>query len=101
MGFAKKALQFASKTQPHSWFLDKKTNASIDLGGQITGAYDDIYKVKDPEAIPTASTDGAASSQADFARRLAKKANGRDSTIRTSPAGALYGGSPAKSLLGS
>lgn len=100
MGFVKNALQFGSKTHPHSWFLDKKTNASTDLGGQLTGAYDDLYKVKDQEPIPSPSVDNAAFTERDRTRRLAKRANGRDSTIRTSPQGAAYSGAP-KSLLGS
>lgn len=100
MGFAKKAVAFGSKLNPHSWFLDKRTNASTDFAGQVSGAYDDLYKPKAVAPIPNVDTTQPSYDAADIARRLAKKANGIDSTIRTSPAGALYTAQP-KALLGS
>lgn len=106
MGFAKtgisKFLKFGG--MDHRWIgqaiLGKKTAATIDPLGQVLGDYDSLYKPKDVQPIPTENTDAAAINERDIARRRAMQANGRDSTIRTSPAGALYSGTP-KSLLGS
>jgi hypothetical protein len=105
MGFvhkiAQKGLAFGNKLNPHTWALGERQSAAMDLGGQVAGAHDDLYKPKDIAAAPSADTSVDAYTQRDFARRLAKRASGRDSTIRTSPAGAaLYSAQP-KSLLGS
>jgi len=81
--------------------LGKKAFSNIDLAGQVIGQYDSMYKPKEVQDIPSPITDSAEFTARDQARRLAKKANGRDSTIRTSPAGAtLYSAQP-KALLGS
>lgn len=50
--------------------------------------------------IPTTDTESEGFAARDNMRRLVKRANGRDSTIRTSAAGALYTAQPQK-LLGS
>lgn len=105
MGFvhklAQKGLAFGNKMNPHTWALGERQSAAMDLGGQIAGAHDDLYKPKAVADIPSPIVDSAAFTERDQARRLAKKANGRDSTIRTSPAGAtLYSAQP-KTLLGS
>lgn len=101
MGFAKKALHLADGRWIGQAVLGKKVASSIDLAGQIVGDYDKLYKPKDVQDIPSPISDSAAFTARDQARRLARKANGRDSTIRTSPAGAaLYSPQP-KTLLGS
>lgn len=79
----------------------KKTFASIDLGGQVLGQYDELYKPDAVEPAPSPlDTGGEAYTARDNIRRRAAKAQGRDSTIRTSALGAPYTGSPAKLLGG-
>jgi hypothetical protein len=99
---AKSFLKFQAKTSGIRALVGDKQFGTMDLAGQLAGVYDDRYKVKPIEPIPTDSPadQNAPGQAADFARRLARKANGRDSTIRTSPAGALYTATP-KTLLGS
>jgi hypothetical protein len=107
MGFAKKIpgaagfLNFTSKTSGLRALVGKDQFASMDLGGQVAGIYDDKYKPKDVQPIPSADVGSDPLVAADRMRRLAKRASGLDSTIRTSPAGAtLYSAQP-KVLLGS
>lgn len=98
---AKGFLKATAKTSGIRALVGDKAFGNMDLAGQLAGVYDDRYKVKDPEAIPSPVADAAAPfAAADNVRRLAKRAAGRDSTIRTSPAGALYTAQP-KALLGS
>lgn len=104
MGFAKKAFGAAHR-YTGGWVgesvLGKKTMAQLDPAGQILGNYDSLYKPKDVPPIPSAADNQQSSvDAADIARRLAKAAAGRDSTIRTSAAGALYSAQP-KVLFGS
>ena len=102
MGFAKKALHLADGRWIGQAVLGKKFAASIDPAGQVVGDYDNLYKVKPIAPIPqVADAAGSTVNAADIARRLAKAAQGRDSTIRTSPAGALYPTTPGPLLLGS
>jgi hypothetical protein len=96
----KKAGKLAGKMQPHSWVLGEKASKSLDFGGQLVGAYDDQYKPAEIEAAPTPIVDDQAYVQRDRIRRIAKKAQGRDSTIRTSSTAAPYTGAPAKLLGG-
>lgn len=77
----------------------QKTFSGLDLGGQILGQYDNLYKPADIAAAPSPSTDAPAYEARDRIRRMAKRAQGIDSTVRTSSAGAPYTGQPA-SLLG-
>lgn len=103
----RKLTKFANKTMPHTWVMGEKASAQYDLAGQVFGAHDDLYKPKDAPAIPTDDGTGndaeaAALIARDRMRRMARRANGLDSTIRTSPTGAaaLYTAQP-KQLLGS
>jgi hypothetical protein len=82
--------------------MGEKASAQFDLAGQLTGAHDHLYKPAAVEPIPTDNTDNAALIERDRTRRMAKRAAGLDSTIRTSPSGAaaLYTPQP-KTLLGS
>lgn len=112
MGFAKKMFtpqgirdQLTYSGIDHRWIgkaiLGKKVASQVDLGGQLMGDYNSLYKPANVPAIPATGTDTAALVERDRMRRLAKQANGIDSTIRTSPAGAtLYSPQP-KTLLGS
>jgi hypothetical protein len=93
--------RFLNKTQPHTWVMGEKQSAQFDFAGQATGAHDHLYKPANVQPIPTSDTDSAALVERDRMRRVAKRAAGLDSTIRTSPAGAtLYNPQP-KALLGS
>lgn len=98
----KQGAKDVNAVSPHSWFLSKKQSASMDLGGQLLGAHDDLYKPAKVEPIPQTDTTNDAMAASDRARRLARKAAGLQSTIRTSPSGAaaLYSSQP-KALLGS
>jgi hypothetical protein len=96
-----------NKTMPHTWVMGEKKSAQFDLAGQLTGAHDHLYKPDVVQPIPTDNgagmdTEAAALVARDRARRMARRAAGLDSTIRTSPSGAaaLYSPQP-KSLLGS
>ena len=100
MGFAKKAVGFLEGLHPHSLALGRKKSASMNLAGQLAGSYDDLYKPAEVEAIPYQDSTASAFTQRDRTRRLASRAMGRDSTIRTGPGGAPYSAAP-KSLLGS
>lgn len=99
---AKGFLGFTHKTDALRYILGKQQSAKVDLAGNLAGVYDYMYKPKAVQPIPTDNVDAAAATEADRQRRLAKKAAGLDSTIRTSPSGAasLYSAQP-KSLLGS
>ena len=98
---AKSFLGLTAKTSGLRALVGAKAFGNMDLAGQLAGVYDDRYKVKDPQPIPTDNVDAAAQTAADRTRRLARRAAGLDSTIRTSPAGAtLYNAQP-KTLLGS
>lgn len=102
MGSAKKVFQDPVGRLAGKAF-GKKTFSSIDLGGQVLGQYDDLYKPADVSADPPPSpiaADTEAYAQRDRIRRIAKKAQGQQSTIRTSSTGAPYTGAPA-TLLGS
>ena len=77
----------------------KKTFSGLDLGGQILGQYDDLYKPEDIAAAPSPENSADAYTQRDRIRRVAKKAMGQQSTIRTGGTGAPYTGAPA-TLLG-
>lgn len=96
---AKKGLRFGNSIMPHTWVLGKKASMGMDLGGQVAGAYDDQYKPTDIEAAPSPINDAEAYTQRDRVRRVAKKAQGVSSTIRTGGTGAPYTGAPA-TLLG-
>ena len=85
--------------KPNEWLFGKKTARSIDFGGQVLSAYDSDYKPEDVAAPPSPIVDADAYTQRDRIRRTARRAMGRDSTIRTSPTGAPYTGQPA-TLLG-
>ena len=99
-------LNFTSKTNALNYLLGRKEGGKLDLAGQLAGVYDGDYKPANVSAIPTGdgtgtSADAAALIARDRERRLARRAAGLDSTIRTSPAGAaLYSAQP-KTLLGS
>jgi hypothetical protein len=86
--------------KPNELLFGKKTARSIDLGGQLFGAYNSDYKPEDvtPPPSPIDATTDAFTAR-DRVRRTARRALGRDSTIRTSPTGAPYTGAPA-TLLG-
>lgn len=77
----------------------KKTFASLDPGGQILGQYDSLYKPEDVQAPASPIVDAEAYQQRDRIRRIARRAQGRDSTIRTNLT-APATGQPA-TLLGS
>ena len=96
----KKLLKFSNKIQPHSLLMGEKASAQYDLAGQLAGSHDYLYKPKEIDPIPTPD-DAGANVARDRMRRLAKKASGRDSTIRTSPQGAAPYSAAPKSLLGS
>lgn len=100
MGFAKKAVGFLESLHPHSLAMGRKASASMNLAGQVAGSYDDLYKPAKVEAIPSPTTATNAYEQRDNTRRLARRATGRDSTVRTGPGGAPYSAAP-KQLLGS
>lgn len=93
-------LRFANKTMPHSWFMSDKDSAKLDLGGQLFGAHDRNYRPKEVEPIPQIDMGSESNIERDRMRRTARRAAGRDSTIRTSSQGAPYSSAP-KSLLGS
>ena len=98
MGAAKKLLQDpVGKLAGH--VFGKKTFSGIDLGGQVLGQYDSLYKPTDVQAAPSPIVDDQAYAARDRVRRIAKKAQGLQSTIHTSSTGAPYTGAPA-SLLG-
>lgn len=100
MGFAKKAVD---ALHPHTLILGRKKSAQFNLAGQLAGTYDDLYKPAKVEPIPSPSSPAAANdayTARDFSRRLARRAQGRDSTVRTGPGGAPYDAAP-KRLLGS
>lgn len=97
----KKLTKVANKFSPHALIMGEEASASMDLGGQLFGAHDDLYKPKNIEAIPGgANMDASAMAERDRARRLARRAMGRDSTVRTGAQGAAYQGAP-KTLIGS
>lgn len=100
MGLAKKAVGFLEGLHPHSLLMGRKASASVNLAGQLAGSYDDLYKPAKVEAIPSPSNDTNAYAARDNTRRLARRAAGRDSTVRTGPGGAPYSAAP-KTLLGS
>lgn len=101
MGSAFKGLlRFGNAASPHTWVLGKKASAGMDFGGQAFGAYDKNYQPTDVEAAPSPTVDNTAYAARDNIRRRAAKAQGRDSTIRTSSMGAPYTGAPAKLLGG-
>lgn len=78
----------------------QKTFAGLDLGGQVLGQYDNLYKPADIPAAPSQINNDASAYEArDRIRRIAKRAQGIDSTVRTSSAGAPYTGQPT-ALLG-
>jgi hypothetical protein len=86
--------------KPNEALFGKKAARSMDLGGQLGGAYDSDYKPTDIAAAPSPIVDSQAYVARDNIRRRAAKAQGRDSTIRTSPTGAPYTGAPARLLGG-
>jgi len=96
----KKATKFANSASPHTWVVGKKASASMDFGGQALGVHDDRYQPEDIAAAPSPQVDDQAYVQRDRIRRMAKKAQGRDSTVRTGSTGAPYTGQPAKLLGG-
>lgn len=96
----KKLTRFANKTMPHTWVMGESASAQYDLAGQLTGAHDRLYKPKDVTPPPRADVDQSGLIERDRQRRLARRAAGRDSTVRTGPGGAPYDGAP-KTLLGS
>jgi len=96
----KKAARAGNAVSPHTLILGKKVSAGMDLGGQALGAYDANYQPTDIPAAPSPVTSDAPAYEArDRIRRIAKRAQGVGSTVRTSSAGAPYTGQPA-SLLG-
>jgi hypothetical protein len=96
----KKANRLANKMQPHTWVMGEKASAGVDLGGQLVGAHDAYYQPEDIAAAPSPQVDDQAYVQRDRIRRMAKRAQGRDSTIRTGSTGAPYTGAPARLLGG-
>jgi hypothetical protein len=106
MGFAKKIpgaksfLKFTAKTSGLRALVGGEQFGNMDLAGQVFGVYDDRYKPKEVDATPSASVETQAYAARDNMRRLARRATGRDSTVRTGPGGAPYSAAP-KSLLGS
>lgn len=99
MGSAVKGL-LRLGNKPNEWLFGKKTARSMDFGGQVGGAYDSDYKPAEIEAAPSPVNDAPAYVARDNIRRRAAKAQGRDSTIRTSSTGAPYTGAPARLLGG-
>lgn len=95
----KKHARRANKLQPHTWVMGEKASADIDLAGQLVGAHDANYKPEEVEPAPSPNVDDAYI-QRDRIRRMAKRAQGRDSTIRAGGTGAPYTGAPAKLLGG-
>lgn len=96
----KKAARLGNKASPHTWIVGSKASAKMDFGGQILGAWDRYYQPETPDAPPSPIVDNEAYVQRDRIRRMAKKAQGRDSTIRAGSLARPYTDSPA-SLLGS
>jgi len=96
----KKATKLGNKASPHTWVMGEKASAQYDLGGQLTGAHDERYQPEEIAAAPAPQVDDQAYVQRDRIRRMAKRAQGRDSTIRTGATGAPYTGAPAKLLGG-
>lgn len=86
----KKALRFANKTMPHTWVMGEQNSASIDFAGQLAGAHDHLYKPGKVEALPSPEVDAQAYTARDRIRRLARTAQGRDSTMRTDLQAAPY-----------
>lgn len=97
---AKSLLRFHSKATPHSLIMGSREAAKYDLAGQVTGAWDKLYKPKAVTAAPVVNDAAEGYAAADRMRRRARLAQGQASTIRTSPQGAPYDGAP-KTLLGS
>lgn len=95
----RKLTKLANKTMPHTWIMGERASAGVDLAGQLTGAHDALYKPAAIAPAPALNTD-AAYLQRDRVRRMAQRAQGQASTIRTSSTGAPYTGAP-KQLLGS
>lgn len=95
----KPQLRRNNQLMPHTWALGQKKSADYDLAGQAFGAHDARYKPEEQPAIPFTPTLPAATAARDYTRRLARRANGLDSTIRASSA-EPYSAAP-KALLGS
>lgn len=96
----KKLLRFSNKIQPHSLLMGEKASAQYDLAGQLAGAHDHLYKPKNVAPPPVANDTQTGVVERDRMRRMARRAQGRDSTVRTGPGGAPYDAAP-KTLLGS
>jgi hypothetical protein len=92
---AKGFLGFVRKTSGLRAVVGDKAFSSMDLAGQLAGVYDDQLQAGRRAADPNRQHGLAAMVERDRVRRLAKRASGLDSTIRTSPAGALYSAQPA------
>ena len=95
----KKLARISNQFQPHTLILGKKVSAGMDLAGQALGAYDANYQPTDVAAPPSPVNDAPAYTARDRIRRMAKRASGQQSTIRTGGPGAPYTGAPA-TLLG-
>lgn len=95
----KKAARLGNAVSPHTWVLGKKASMGMDFGGQVLGAYDEQYKPEDIAPAPSTINDASAYTQRDRVRRIARKAQGQGSTIRTGGTGAPYTGAPS-TLLG-
>ncbi len=96
----KKATRLGNKASPHTWVMGEKQSAQYDLGGQLTGAHDALYQPENIEPAPSPVNDAPAYQARDRVRRMARKAQGQPSTIRTGATGAPYTGAPAKLLGG-
>lgn len=105
MGFVKKGLskvaKFSNKVQPHSLVMGEKASAQYDLAGQLTGAHDGLYKPKEITPPDVIADSAVTSVERDRMRRMARRASGRDSTIRTGPSGVVPYSDQPKKLLGS
>jgi hypothetical protein len=96
----RKAGRLANKMQPHTWVMGERASANMDLGGQVVGAHDKYYQPEDVAPAPSPQVDDQAYVQRDRIRRMAKRAQGQPSTVRTGSTGAPYTGAPAKLLGG-
>lgn len=99
MGKVVKTLgRFGNK--PNEWIFGKKLGRKFDPAGRALGIYKEpAAAAPEPEA-PSPVTDDMGIIARNRMRRVAKKAQGAASTIRTGATGAPYTGAPSKLLGG-
>lgn len=85
--------------KPREWVFGKKLARKTDLFGKATGIYKEPGAAAAPIEAPSPIVDDQGLLARNRVRRIAKRAQGQQSTIRTGSTGAPYTGTP-KTLLG-